>query len=363
MPSRIPNHLKYLTTRNIHPLTPEHIFYLRSKIDNSLLELAKVSGGEGKVIEYLDELEKTDNPTIKKLVELRGVSEITWMLFFIDNSLSLNSCTQKSNQHGAVLCRDEIELLCNQTIPLVFPLELLEETQKDPAACKLRLGNRYRLDNGPYMWLSGNDKIEIPPHGIAIVSTYEWINMPAYLIGRWNLRVAKVYEGLVWVGGPQVDPGFQGFLSCPLYNLSNDYRSLTYKDQLFTIDFVKVSPNEYLRLWNKPSDRYATFNFDRLDRWKIQSAPKAKFDELENRMKSLDAKLAVSGTKFEHFQNAMYAFIGVVVALIAIISTFGLGTWKWNSSWVQVVLALSALVLSGCALAISILNFKRKSKK
>ena len=45
--------------------------------------------------------------------------------------------------------------------------------------------------------------------------------MPRFLIGRWNIRVTVAYKGLLWVGGPQVDPGWVGHLFCPIYNLSD----------------------------------------------------------------------------------------------------------------------------------------------
>ena len=63
-----------------------------------------------------------------------------------------------------------------------------------------------------------------------MVTTYEWLNVPGFLIGRWNLKVKKVYNGLVWVGSLQVDPGYQGFLSCPLYNLSSKPQVIQFKE-------------------------------------------------------------------------------------------------------------------------------------
>jgi hypothetical protein len=64
------------------------------------------------------------------------------------------------------------------------------------------------------------------------------------LIGRWNVQTKKAYKGLLWVGGAQVDPGFRGYLSCPIYNLSTEKVTLNFRDTLAVIDFVTTTPYE-----------------------------------------------------------------------------------------------------------------------
>ena len=74
-----------------------------------------------------------------------------------------------------------------------------------------------------------------------MVKTAETINLPRFLIARWNIRVRWAYEGLLWVGGPQVDPGYVGHLFCPLYNLSNETVKLKKGDAIAVMDFVKTT--------------------------------------------------------------------------------------------------------------------------
>ena len=121
-----------------------------------------------------------------------------------------------------------------------------------------RLGSYYRMDGKDYELSDDNKVLKIPRHGIAIVRTYEWINMPGFLVGRWNLKVKMVYKGLVWVGSLQVDPGYRGYLFCPLYNLSDKEQELIYKDPLFTIDFVRTTlfdESKGCELWKPQTDR------------------------------------------------------------------------------------------------------------
>jgi hypothetical protein len=65
--------------------------------------------------------------------------------------------------------------------------------------------------------------------------------MPPFLIGRWNIQVSRAYQGLVWVGGPQVDAGYVGHLFCPIYNLSDKEVVLHRGESIAVIDFVKTT--------------------------------------------------------------------------------------------------------------------------
>ena len=50
-----------------------------------------------------------------------------------------------------------------------------------------------------------------------------------------------VYEGLLWVGALQVDPGWQGKLPCPIYNLASRTIVISHRQKLFSIDFVRTT--------------------------------------------------------------------------------------------------------------------------
>lgn len=104
-----------------------------------------------------------------------------------------------------VLLSDEIEYYVNK-YKMIDPFK--RENLK-PAAYELTVGDEYSRggERGKLCDEPGKNKIEIPPFEVVIIKTNERINLPRFIIARWNIRVRWAYEGLLWVGGPQVDSG------------------------------------------------------------------------------------------------------------------------------------------------------------
>src|SRR3972149_3072064 len=157
--------------------------------------------------------------------------------------LSKYPCPEKDTREKetfGVLLSDEIEYYVREH-KMIDPFNI--ENLK-PASYELTVGYEYSI-GGESKTLSdenGKNIIEIKPFEVVIIRTREVINLPRFIIARWNIRVRKAYEGLLWVGGPQVDPGWVGYLSCPLYNLSYRPVTLTLYDPIAVIDFVKTTP-------------------------------------------------------------------------------------------------------------------------
>lgn len=139
---------------------------------------------------------------------------------------------------GAVLLDDEIQFYSQHSqYPLIDPFN---EGNLKPARYQLTLGDEAKL-GGETVRIDADHPLIIPAHQVAIVRTHETINLPRFLIARWNLKVDMVYRGLLWVGALQVDPGWVGYLPCPLYNLSDDTVTIKPRETLFTIDFVRTT--------------------------------------------------------------------------------------------------------------------------
>lgn len=255
---------------------------------------------------------------------------------------------------GAVLLRGEIREYCKKDPKLIDPF-LDDDKFLKPASYHLRLGNRCRVDGEDRNLSAGNPVLKIPPHGIAVVRTLEKVNMniPGFLIARWNLKVKKVYKGLVWVGSLQVDPGYSGYLFCPLYNLSNEEQRLEYRESLFTIDFVRTTKG--CELW-KPSPDRPTDCLGALDTDKLKSAPKEQFDEMRDTIKDMRSEM-------RGFQWAILVMLAVIVTALTVISTLG-ATGKLEMvgkiEWLPTTLSLAALPIALIALFFSI--FRRKSR-
>lgn len=138
--------------------------------------------------------------------------------------------------YGAVLTRDLIKEYANR-INLIEPFD---ETNLRTAHYRLTVGDKYRIEDEVHI-LEQDEKFTIDPFSVAVIQTHEIINMPYYLIGRWNIKVSEAYKGLLWVGGPQVDPGYTGHLFCPIYNLSSEPQEIESGQQIAVLDFIKTT--------------------------------------------------------------------------------------------------------------------------
>ena len=214
-----------------------------------------------------------------------------------------------------------------------------------PASYHLRLGAKCRVDGTDVDLSQNKPRLTIPPHGIAVVTTLETINMPVFLIARWNLKVKKVYEGLVWVGGAQVDPGYSGNLFCPLYNLSNEPVHLEFGKALFTIDFVRTTAYDeskgcHLLELERPTDSLGA-----LDKIPLRSAPKEHFDEMKEQLDSF-------GSKIDSFQGITFTVLGIIIAALAFIGVSQFGQFSrqlpphWQTiSWLVTVISIAVLTV------------------
>lgn len=278
---------------------------------------------------------------------------------------------------GAVLLRDEIRRYCAQDPKLIDPFEDDDALLK-PASYHLRVGDTCRV-NGDDIELSDKKRdLTIPAHGIAIIRTFERVNIPGFLIARWNLKVKKVYKGLVWVGSLQVDPGYSGFLFCPIYNLSTEPQVVRYKEPLFTIDFVKTTrfdETKGCKLWDRGAlqpkgTQRPTESLAALDEDRLRSAPKEQFDEMRGDLKTMEEKassfeeeirsaLKASQRQAERFQGRIDTFqaitftvIGILVAALSFVAVSefgnvgdeGAGSWQ-TASWV--VMFTTIMILTG----------------
>ena len=143
------------------------------------------------------------------------------------------------SEKKGVLLQDEIKFYV-ETGRLISPFD---PRNLKPAAYELTVGDEAMLGGEPY---SLGDTIKdgrlcIRPFEVVVIKTAETLNLPRFLIARWNIRVSWAYKGLVWVGGPQVDPGYVGNLFCPIYNLSNKDVWIKKGDAIAVMDFVKTT--------------------------------------------------------------------------------------------------------------------------
>src|SRR6266403_3041491 len=96
----------------------------------------------------------------------------------------------------------------------------------------------------------------VPRNSLVYIRLRETLRLPFYLIGRHNLKIDYVYQGLLLGTGPQVDPGYVGKIYIPLHNLTNQQVDIYINESFVSIDFVRTGP---LRLENGVPNSYVEF--------------------------------------------------------------------------------------------------------
>ena len=225
--------------------------------------------------------------------------------------------------HGAILLSDQIQYYIRELNPPLVQNPAKEEISAkelddclDAASYKLRLGNEAHV-GGRWRQISEKEPLVIPAHQVAVVKTYEFVNLPRFLIARWNLRVKWVYEGLLWVGGPQVDPGWQGELYCPIYNLAEREVIIPYKERFFTMDFSRTTPyrEKPSTTGYKPKPHKGDARAKTLQGHDIHRLRSAPFESLQ--------QLSSLGTRVNSFNNFTFLVLAVMIAAIGVVASFG----------------------------------------
>ena len=251
------------------------------------------------------------------------------------------------NDGGAVLLADEIKFFC--TSPDISPsqrmIDPFEPARLRPSSYQLALGRELHLGGQPQI-LRDAVPLVLEPHQVAVVTTREILRIPRFLVARWSLRVQKIYEGLLWTGGPQVDPGWVGQLFCPIYNLSERDVELLLDEGFFTIDFIRTTPltSDYMNLAKEPEYRRTWFapvrsTLSDHDSNRLHSAPYEKLRDLGEL------------TQFREFAigaiTVMFVLLGIMVAGLGVVAVKPTvdPSGSFLSFWPMTALVASAIAL------------------
>lgn len=283
--------------------------------------------------------------------------------------MSEESLQDSQLESGAVLLADEIDRLAID--PSTKMIEPYCPSRLRPASYQLTLGDEIHLGGKPYS-LAKKESIVLEPHQVAVVSTYEALNIPRDVIARWSLRVTKIYEGLLWTGGPQVDPGWKGPLFCPIYNLAERNVVLRYREPMFTMDFLRTTglSDKYKELKDTPEYSKILFKPQREttladhDKYQLHSAP---YEALKN-LKELTEFRNFASTLVSVLFAVMFTAIGAVVAALAVVAVgpsaepgeTPLIGWPLAGSAVSLFLSAASFVLSLGAIVLAYVIWKRR---
>lgn len=263
----------------------------------------------------------------------------------IDSEPLGNDPTFPEHNNGAVLLSNQIARFADRySMIKPFNLEHLK-----PASYYLTLGAECQ-QKGEYVTLSeSNPYIEIKPYELAVLSTDETINLPRFIVGRWSIRVHMAYEGLLWVGGPQVDPGYQGKLHSPIYNLSSHKVTLKYQDPIFTIDFVYTTPFD-----ESEGSKCKKFQLNRqetlrsLDIHKLQSGLVKTADDAKETLK----KTEEISKRVDHYLMLTFIVLSVIIMVVTVLAVGPVDTISWSWSQITFGISIVSLVLAMFAIIV-----------
>jgi deoxycytidine triphosphate deaminase len=252
---------------------------------------------------------------------------------------------------GSVLLSDQIEYFAVQH----KMIEPFNKDQLKAAAYRLCLGAECQQRGNPITLSETNHYLRIKPYELAVLSTFETVNLPRFIIARWNIRVHMAYEGLVWVGGPQVDPGYQGKLHCPVYNLSNREVILEYKQPIVTIDFVYTTSFNKTKSMNFVLRRAETLRD--LDVHKLQSGLAETAKKTLDISEETSKRAADTSHRIDNFQAITFTVLGILVAALSFVGVreFGETSTKLPPPWdtVSWYVVVGVIVLLSIVLAIA----------
>jgi deoxycytidine triphosphate deaminase len=221
-----------------------------------------------------------------------------------------------------------------------------DEKNLKPANYKLTVGDRYAI-NGEIKALAdelGKNELVIPPFAVAIIQTRETISMPRFLIGRWNIQVRRAYEGLVWVGGPQVDAGYVGHLFCPIYNLSSNEVILRWGESIAVIDFVKTTSFHKGKSFEYPDLPEKILFEDYKPQQLISGIVKnvqARIEDFAHQIKQLQTTIVATQNRIDNFVILTFGAVSVLFAAITIF----VARTETNSWWSPSLFLISVLAI------------------
>lgn len=252
-----------------------------------------------------------------------------------------------------VLLSDEIKRFVDQ-FKLIDPF--YPENLK-AAGYELTVGDEYAIGGkiGKLCDEPGQREVTIQPFEVLIIKTRERVNMPRFLIARWNIRVKWAYEGLLWVGGPQVDPGYVGHLYCPIYNLSNKDVTLRLGEAIALIDFVTTTPfktDQSKPYQSKPYQRPPTrVLFDDYHPDTLKSAlyteARKRIEEVENKVNSVETRLNTS-------LGITFTILAIIIATLSMLVALSKGPEIALPWMLYINTAISIIALTLAILAISV---------
>jgi len=189
------------------------------------------------------------------------------------------------------------------------------ETQEDllkyiqGASYDLRVGDEYYCDGRVHEL---KHLLEIQPHELVIVTSYEAMAIPSCIAGRFQISAGLSLRGIMAVTGLQLDPGWHGKLFLPLFNLSDTPIHLRHKDHYATVEFADAEDTKPYDDDGHYQGKTSLLDPDVLPRYKVVSGLRELFIKVEDSRKRIERLTQI----FYVIAAIMIASMGVTVAAV-----------------------------------------------
>jgi len=157
-------------------------------------------------------------------------------------------------------------------------------------------GSKGRIE----MDIEDGEEFKIYKNSISYVTLRPYLRIPEYIALRFNLKIDNVYKGLLLGTGPIIDPGYQGKLSIPLHNLTNNNYTLKGGQRIIWVEFTKISSHPY---WSRDKDTPGEINL-RHPHLHIPYEPPKKLRDVKYH---LDEALADQKEEIDRVQSSLGA--------------------------------------------------------
>lgn len=122
-------------------------------------------------------------------------------------------------------------------------IEPFDEKYLEPASYDLRPGKDAATisKNGEIIIdLEKAGVLVLEPYAPAVVSAREHLILPLNMAGRFGLKSSLSRRGVYASVGPQIDPGFDGWLSVTLFNFTPTPLALDYTDTFLSLEIQRL---------------------------------------------------------------------------------------------------------------------------
>jgi deoxycytidine triphosphate deaminase len=134
----------------------------------------------------------------------------------------------------SVLVDTEIRALADS----INLIESFSEDSLEGASYDMRLGSKYVFKGQVNTLTDEKPSLILEPGAFVVLTTYELLHMPLNLIGHNGIMSPWAKRGLVSLFSPQIDPGFKGMLTVPVFNAGDASITLDLATKIFTVEFA-----------------------------------------------------------------------------------------------------------------------------